>query len=99
MSFYKEEIVGETANFIHDRAIAEGMTASQALDATIDDTVQAVENIRRAVTDDKERAVLEGLVNNYVAFHYYTARYKLLELTQSAYANPELEKHAYCTGA
>ena len=95
-SFYKEELVGETANFIHDRAIAEGTSTAQALDVTIEETVQAAQNIRCALKDNKERAVWEGFMTNYVAFHYYTARYKLRELTESAYVNPELEQAADC---
>ena len=89
-------MVGETANFIHDRAIAEGTSVLEALITTIDETVQSVENIRRVLKDGKEREIWEAFMTNYVAFHYYTARYRLRELTSSAYANPDLENEVDC---
>ena len=60
--------------------------------------MRAVDSIRHTLKDGKERAAWEGFMANYVAFHYYTARYRLRELTDSAYANPELENDTYCGG-
>ena len=69
----------------------------QAFQTTIDETVHAVERVRRVLQDAKEREAWELFVTNYVAFHYHSARYRVRELTRSAYANPELENATDCT--
>ena len=95
-SFFKEEVAGETANFIHDRATAEGTSPFQALITTIDETVRAVEGIRRVLKTEKERETWETFMTNYVAFHYNTSRYRLKELTEYLYANPDLDSGVGC---
>lgn len=84
-SFYKEELVGETANYVHDRARVTGKTASEALFDVVDDTVAAVERIRTILQEGEERAVLERWMAGYVLFHFLSPRYKLMELTGTQY--------------
>ncbi|PSR80104.1 hypothetical protein PHLCEN_2v6805 [Hermanssonia centrifuga] len=85
LSFYKEELVGEARNFIHDRAVATDTSASTALTDTVDEIVGAVKAARSILKGRKEKETLERWLVGFAAFHFQTARYRLKELTGSEF--------------
>ncbi|EKM53553.1 uncharacterized protein PHACADRAFT_98817 [Phanerochaete carnosa HHB-10118-sp] len=78
-SFYKEELVDEKNNFIHDRACVTSKDIEATLMATLGDAVDAV-NRGREILQGEERQAWESHVVGYVAFHFMTPRYRLEEL-------------------
>ena len=80
LSFYKEELQGETSNVVHDRAIVSGKSMSQVLSDLVDEAVTAVLRAREILHEEKEKVVWEQLVRGYVAFHFLSPRYRLHEL-------------------
>lgn len=85
-SFYKEELEGETHNYIHDRARVTQKTAELALIDVVNDVVDAVERARAIVQTDLEKETLERFFVGYVVFHFISQRYHLYDLTGSDYA-------------
>ncbi|GJE84889.1 terpene cyclase [Phanerochaete sordida] len=79
LSFYKEELAGETGNFIHSRARVSGKSVEDALMNTLDDAVDAVNRARKILRGD-ERQAWESFMEGYVMFHFLTPRYKLEKL-------------------
>ncbi|GJE84887.1 terpene cyclase [Phanerochaete sordida] len=79
LSFYKEELVGETENFIHNRARITGKGVEAALMDTMEDAVDAVNRARKILRGD-ERQAWESFMEGYVMFHFLTPRYKLEKL-------------------
>ncbi|GJE97304.1 terpenoid synthase-like protein [Phanerochaete sordida] len=84
LSFYKEEVVGERANFVHERARVTGKDVQAALMDTLNDTVDAVNRGRRILQDGPERSAWEGFLEGYVVFHFMSPRYKLKQLFESS---------------
>lgn len=81
LSFYKEELVGETNNFVHDRVHVTGKDVKGALLDILNETVNAVARARLILQGEKERAIWERFLQGYVAFHFLSPRYKLAALT------------------
>ncbi|EKM53584.1 uncharacterized protein PHACADRAFT_211257 [Phanerochaete carnosa HHB-10118-sp] len=79
-SFYKEELVGEKNNFIHDRARVTNKDPEAALMDTLEDAVDAVNRGREILQGEQERQAWESFVVGYVTFHFISPRYKLGEL-------------------
>ncbi|EKM60124.1 uncharacterized protein PHACADRAFT_251020 [Phanerochaete carnosa HHB-10118-sp] len=79
-SFYKEELVGEKNNFVHDRACVTSKDLEATLMDTLEDAVDAVNRGREILQGEKERQAWESHVMGYVAFHFISPRYKLKEL-------------------
>lgn len=80
LSFYKEELVGEQANFVHERARVTGKSIQQALRDTLDEVVDAVIRAREVLHGEQERGAWESFLEGYVVFHFYCPRYKLMQL-------------------
>ncbi|EKM53585.1 uncharacterized protein PHACADRAFT_260012 [Phanerochaete carnosa HHB-10118-sp] len=80
LSFYKEELIGEKNNFIHDRARVAGTGAEHALTDTLEDAVNAVNAVQEILQGEDEKKSWESFVTGYVAFHFMTPRYKLKQL-------------------
>ncbi|KAG6807120.1 hypothetical protein H0H92_008698, partial [Tricholoma furcatifolium] len=51
-SFYKEELAGETATYIHTRAVAEGRSAFDVLASLKEELCAASRNIQQALGAD-----------------------------------------------
>lgn len=83
LSFYKEEIAGEQANFIHDRAAVTGRSVTDALDDTVDDAITATLAAREALRGTPEGEACEAVMAGYVRFHFLDGRYRLRELLGS----------------
>ena len=80
-SFYKEEIAGETANFIHDRATATQRAVPEVLSLTVTELGEAVNRSRRLLKSEEGKKVWDSFTSGYAMFHLYSSRYRLHELT------------------
>ncbi|KAI0941721.1 terpene cyclase [Taiwanofungus camphoratus] len=85
LSFYKEEIAGETGNYIHDRASITGKTASYTLREVVDETVAAVARIRSILGEGKARDAWEDFATGYISAHASIPRYRLQEVIGGQY--------------
>ncbi len=85
LSFYKEELVGEAKNFIHDRAVTTDTSASTELTDMVDAIVGAVHAARSILKGQKDKETLQRWLVGFAAFHFQTARYRLKELTGSEF--------------
>ncbi|KZT12294.1 terpenoid synthase [Laetiporus sulphureus 93-53] len=85
LSFYKEELAGETGNYMSDRAIATGKTTLETLQEVIDETVVIVERIRKILGEGKVRDAWEAFARGWIAFHTSSPRYRLRELIPCHY--------------
>ena len=65
---------------MHDRARVTGKNVEQVLSDILDEVVSAVERARTILQGDKERETWERFLAGYVAFHFLSPRYKLMEL-------------------
>lgn len=83
LSFYKEELAGETNNFVHDRSRVTGKDIRIVLQDILDDVVAAVARARMILQGQKEKEIWEQFLAGYVAFHFLSPRYKLASLTES----------------
>ncbi|KAF8629915.1 hypothetical protein AX15_003193 [Amanita polypyramis BW_CC] len=81
LSFYKEELAGETSNYISMRAKINGTTKLEELKNTVADCVDAYQQIERL--GHEYPSVCGPLVScwpGYMRFHLSAPRYRLLEL-------------------
>lgn len=85
LSFYKEELQGETSNVIHDRAAVTGKSLQEVLSDLLEEAVMAVSRARSILQGEKEKATWEQFIRGYVAFHFLSPRYRLKELTGHTY--------------
>jgi hypothetical protein len=83
MSFYKESIKGiEQRNFICNKAVAQGCTAADALQQTVDVVVARVSEIRQVLKPHPSLlSHAEACITGYIAWHLSnTKRYSLHEV-------------------
>ncbi|KAH9949259.1 hypothetical protein B0H21DRAFT_145454 [Amylocystis lapponica] len=85
LSFYKEELAGETGNYIHDRATVSGSTAHETLREVIDETVAASCRVRDGLGEGEARDVWESFTRRYIGFHLICPRYRLQEIIEPHY--------------
>ncbi|EKM53546.1 uncharacterized protein PHACADRAFT_125341 [Phanerochaete carnosa HHB-10118-sp] len=84
LSFYKEELAGDTKNFIHDRARVTGKDTRTVVVELLEDVVAAVHRVREILEGEKEREAWERFLSGYIAFHLLTPRYQLATLVEGA---------------
>lgn len=84
-SFYKEELAGETGNYIGDRATVCGKSTSETLHELVGETVDIVERIRSILGEGEARNAWENFAKGYVTFHVYSPRYRLHEVLGDKY--------------
>lgn len=80
LSFYKEELANELVNYIHDRALVTGASASSTLRNVICETVAASERVRAILGEGDARDAWDAFVKGYVKFHVDDPRYRLREV-------------------
>jgi len=80
LSFYKEELQGETVNYIHDRALVTGKTAIDTLREVIDETEAASQRVRQILGESDARDAWDSFAKGYISFHYGDPRYRLREI-------------------
>lgn len=78
-SFYKEELVGESVNYVSLIAAIRGISKIQALDSLSNDVVDAHKRCLQILSKDAYEAYLR-FSHGYVGFHVSLDRYKLNEL-------------------
>ncbi|GJE96486.1 hypothetical protein PsYK624_126830 [Phanerochaete sordida] len=81
LSFYKEELGGDTKNFIHDRARVTGKDTHTVVRELLEDVVASVHSAR-AILEGEEREAWERFMAGYISFHLVTPRYKLASLIE-----------------
>ncbi|PCH40556.1 terpenoid synthase [Wolfiporia cocos MD-104 SS10] len=85
LSFYKEELAGETGNYMSDRAAASGRTTLETLSEVIDETVVIMQRIRNILGEGEARDAWESFARGWIAFHTSSPRYRLKELIDCEY--------------
>lgn len=75
-SFYKEEVGGEDANYIHDRATVTNKSTYEAILDIVDDVAVRIERVRAVLKDDA-RDVMEAFLSGYTYWHFSTERYSI----------------------
>jgi len=85
LSFYKEELAGETANYIHERAFVTGKSVPDTLYDVIDDTVAALERARDILGEGQARAAFENFAAGYIRVHTGNPRYRLQDIVGGEY--------------
>ncbi|KAH9840017.1 isoprenoid synthase domain-containing protein [Rhodofomes roseus] len=85
LSFYKEELAGETSNYMSDRARASGDSAQETLQKVIDETISIVERVRNILGEGPVRDAWESFAKGYITFHTHNPRYRLKELIECEY--------------
>ncbi|KAI0155205.1 isoprenoid synthase domain-containing protein [Xylariaceae sp. FL1272] len=85
ISFYKEEVVGDTDNYIHTVARYTGKSVVSVLEDVTHETEDAVWRIRQVLTSGGEgqkpyAQAWHAHEQGYVDFHVFGERYKLAEL-------------------
>ncbi|KAF4576377.1 terpene cyclase [Pleurotus pulmonarius] len=81
LSFYKEELAGETANHVSIVARCEGKTKEEVLQRITEDTIACHSRLRNILINHKEASeILDQLFEGYVSFHASLGRYRLEEL-------------------
>ena len=80
-SFYKEELAGEQANYVHDRAYTTSSSPEEVLQELVQEVIAATRKARNILCTERERYVWEAFATGYLVFHVYTSsRYRLHEL-------------------
>ncbi|KAH9924336.1 terpenoid synthase [Epithele typhae] len=81
LSFYKEELAGETKNYIHIRAQTEGRTAIEVLRLLAQEILESHRRVSLAFANDEELSALWlRYVEKFLEFHVHQPRYKLEKL-------------------
>lgn len=79
--FHKEEVAGETRNYVHNRANCEGRKAPAVLRDVVTETINAYKRASEVLKESSEYAeAWRAYMKGYVAMHFLNDRYKLLEL-------------------
>ena len=81
LSFYKEEVAGETGGVVHMLAECRASTKFKALEQLVDECVEAHERALRIFKHDKDAYnAYMSFAQGYVDFHFVPGRYKLSDL-------------------
>ncbi|KAH9478373.1 Monoterpene synthase 25 [Psilocybe cubensis] len=80
LSFYKEELAGETANYIHLRATVTHKCPLDALKDTVKDTLDAHERILKVLANTPAYEPFKEFVNGSMGLHHVLSRYRLADL-------------------
>lgn len=85
LSFYKEELAGETGNYMSDRARASGKSVQDTLQEVVEETIVIVERIRNILGEGPVRDAWESFASGWIAFHTNSPRYRLKDLIGCEY--------------
>ncbi|KNZ81002.1 Trichodiene synthase [Termitomyces sp. J132] len=82
LSFYKEELAGETANYIYNRARAQAMNPLDMFLTVRDELLEASENVTKALSVSSPKALdaWKNFESGVIAWHLQQDRYKLNDL-------------------
>lgn len=76
-SFYKEEVAGETANLVHDRAAVTKRDAATTLRDITNEMIDGITKVRLVLEGQKEKDAWENFMAGYIAYHRLSPRYLL----------------------
>ena len=77
-------------NFIHDRARVTDKDVPDVILWLVDQIADAVNRTRDVLKGEKEKEYWERFISGYAAFHYFSVRYRLVELTGSKYEGSDV---------
>ncbi|GJE96504.1 hypothetical protein PsYK624_127010 [Phanerochaete sordida] len=77
ISFYKEELAGETENFVHDVAHVTGQDPRVVVQELADKAVACIHNVRDILEGEKEREAWESFLAGYLCLHLTAPRYHM----------------------
>ncbi|KAI0643149.1 terpenoid synthase [Trametes meyenii] len=81
LSFYKEELAGETHNYVHIRCAADQTSPETVLRKLVEEVSDTARRVDMIVADDPELAnIWTPYKKAYIEFHLRTPRYRLAEL-------------------
>ncbi|KAI0667869.1 terpenoid synthase [Trametes maxima] len=81
LSFYKEELAGETQNYVHIRSAADQTSPEVVLRRLIEEVADTARRVDMIVADDAELSnIWTPYKKAYIEFHLKTPRYRLAEL-------------------
>ncbi|EIW77346.1 terpenoid synthase [Coniophora puteana RWD-64-598 SS2] len=81
MSFYKEELAGETTNYISRRAAIKGTSKISALRDIADETIRANRQILKVLEGDERASdAYTSFKEGYMRFHVASVRYRFHEI-------------------
>ncbi|KAM5539460.1 hypothetical protein V8D89_006912 [Ganoderma adspersum] len=84
LSFYKEQLLGEMANYVHIRATTDEMTPVNTLRLLASETLDCEEKIRLLIGEDRElMTIWRSFEQGTLTYHMKTPRYRLADLTLS----------------
>lgn len=79
--FYKEEVRGESRNYINNRAKNEGKTATKIIEIVMEETIQAYLQASNVLEGRGQYArVWREYITGYVAMHLTSTRYLLRDI-------------------
>ncbi|GJE96498.1 terpenoid synthase [Phanerochaete sordida] len=81
LTFYKEELAGDTRNFVHDEARVTGRSPRAVVAGTVDAVVDTI-RAGRAVLSGAERDAWDSFVAGYISFSVLTPRYRVAGLAE-----------------
>ncbi|KAJ7708152.1 Trichodiene synthase, partial [Mycena rosella] len=79
LSFYKEILAGEVANYIHNKSTTTGETVDATLECTAQEAISTYDRIS-SYLQGSARDAWKTFANGYIAFHVTQDRYRLREL-------------------
>ncbi|KAH9926483.1 uncharacterized protein B0H18DRAFT_1118971 [Fomitopsis serialis] len=85
LSCYKEELDGDTDNYIYARATVTGKNVSETLHDVIDEWFVARDRIREMVPPGPAREAWDSFETGFVSLHLVLPRYRLQELLGGEY--------------
>lgn len=85
MSCYKEELEGDTDNYIYARAEVTGKSVSETLRTVIDEWFAARGRIRQTLPSGPARAAWDSFEAGFVSLHLVLPRYRVQELVGGEY--------------
>ncbi|GJE96496.1 hypothetical protein PsYK624_126930 [Phanerochaete sordida] len=83
LSFYKEELSGDTKNFVHDCARIASRDTHSFVRELLDGIVAAVDAARGILDGEKEREAWERWLTGFVSWHILTPRYRIASLVEN----------------
>jgi hypothetical protein len=88
LSYYKEEIEGDSANYLSLMAASRALTKQDALNELIEKTVQAHDNVLKFLKPRPEAySAYIAFFDGYIKFHATLRRYKLEEVMSERWSS------------
>ncbi|KZT01137.1 terpenoid synthase [Laetiporus sulphureus 93-53] len=85
LSFYKEELAGETGTYVHDRAFTTRSTLLQTISQAVNEAIATAERIRKLLGKGAARDAWDSFERGYTTFHLLSPRYRLQEILGGEY--------------